>query len=206
MLPLRHVELGANLNNMYSTAYGYGTVLTQALLYNSMDRLGIAQYLSRIGLILDGNSGDSLVEAKQLWMEDPTWQGVRRYVEKMLVTKDWFELFLAQDVVLDTLLFNLAYVQLDERLAEMGGSDIAVLTDFMQEWNKDNSRWVDSVIKIAAAESDENKALKNKWLAEWTERAITDLGPLAACMAGDDALAKAREVLEKRLAKAKLSL
>lgn len=206
MLPLRHVELGANLNNVYGTAYGYGTVLTQALLFNSMDRLGIAQYLSRIGLMLDGNSGDSLAEAKKLWMEDPTWQGVRRYVEKMLVTKDWFKLFLAQDVVLDTLLFNLTYVQLDARLAEMGGADIAVLTDFMQEWNKDNTRWVDSVLKIAAAESEENKALMTRWLSEWTERAVTDLGPLAAGMAGDDALNTAREALEKRLLKAKLSL
>lgn len=206
MLPLRHVELGANLNNVYGTAYGYGTVLTQAMLYNGMDRLGIAQYISRIGLMLDGNSGDSLAAAKVLWMQDPMWQGVRRYVEKMLVTKDWFELFLAQDVVMDILMFDLIYRQLDEKLNALGGGDIAVLTDFMQVWNKDNSRWVDSVLKIAAAESEHNKALMTTWLNDWTERAVTDLGPLAACIAGDDALPEAREALNKRLKKAGLAL
>lgn len=54
LIPLRHVEHTANLNNMYGCAFGYGTAITQALIYNAMDRLGIAQYLSRIGLILDG--------------------------------------------------------------------------------------------------------------------------------------------------------
>ncbi|MCP4597119.1 MAG: phenol hydroxylase, partial [Neptuniibacter sp.] len=76
LLPLRHVEHGANLNNMYASAYGYGTAITQACLYNGMDRLGIAQYLSRIGLILDGNSGDALAEAKLYWLDEKIWQGV----------------------------------------------------------------------------------------------------------------------------------
>ncbi|MDP1172158.1 hypothetical protein Q6304_30925, partial [Klebsiella pneumoniae] len=53
LVPLRHLEHTANLNNMYGAAYGYGTAITQALLFDGMDRLGIAQYLSRIGLILD---------------------------------------------------------------------------------------------------------------------------------------------------------
>ena len=68
LLPLRHVEQTANLNMMSGSAYGYGTALTQACLYAAMDRLGMAQYLSRIGLLLDGNSGQSLAQAKQAWV------------------------------------------------------------------------------------------------------------------------------------------
>ncbi|MFX9939175.1 phenol hydroxylase, partial [Acinetobacter baumannii] len=55
LLPFRHVEQTANLHMMSGSAYGYGTVLTQACIYAAMDHLGIAQYISRIGLALDGN-------------------------------------------------------------------------------------------------------------------------------------------------------
>ncbi|MET4163526.1 phenol hydroxylase P1 protein [Marinobacterium sp. MBR-111] len=202
LLPLRHLEHTANLNNMYGTAYGYGTAITQALLYDGMDRLGIAQYLSRMGLILDGNSGDALVEAKQLWMDAPIWQGVRALCEETLVTKDWFELFLAQDLVIDTLVNELFYNQLDQKLVANGGQDIAMLLEFMQDWSKDTSRWVDAVLKVAAAESEQNKTLLAQWIETWRGKAAEAFAPVAEEMLGSDALAEALAVLDKRVAKA----
>lgn len=202
LVPLRHVEHTANLNNMYGTAYGYGTAITQALLYDGMDRLGIAQYLSRIALLLDGNSGDGLTQAKQLWMQDPVWQGMRALCEETLVTQDWFELFLAQDLVIDGLVSELFYQQLDQKLSAEGGQDIAMLIEFMQDWSKDTSRWVDAVIKVAAAESDANRQLLAGWIERWRGKAAEALAPLAEEMLGDEALAAALAVLDKRVAKA----
>lgn len=202
LIPLRHIEHTANLNNMYGTAYGYGTAITQALLYDGMDRLGIAQYLSRIGLLLDGNSGEVLKEAKSLWMNDPIWQGTRALCEETLVVKDWFELFLAQDLVIDTLMHELFYNQFDQKLTQNGGRDIAMLTEFMQQWNKDTGRWVDAVIKTAAAESEHNKALMAKWIETWRGKAAEALAPVAEEMLGADALASALTVLDKHVAKA----
>ena len=60
--------------------------------------LGIAQYISRIGLALDGNSGDSLQQAKQAWMQHPAWQGLRRLCEESLTEQDYFKLFLLQNL------------------------------------------------------------------------------------------------------------
>lgn len=202
LLPLRHLEHTANLNNMYGTAYGYGTAMTQALLYDGMDRLGIAQYLSRIGLLLDGNSGDALSQAKTLWMQDPVWQGVRALCEKTLVTKDWFELFLVQDLVIDTLVNELFYNQLDQKLVTTGGQDIAMLLEFMQDWSKDTSRWVDAVIKVAAAESEHNRALMAQWIENWRGKVAETFAPVAEEMLGSEALATALIELDKRVAKA----
>lgn len=204
LLPLRHAELGANMNNMFACAYGTATVVTQGFLFNSMDRLGIAQYLSRIGLLLDGNSGEALATAKEHWMTDPAWQGIRRYIENVLCLEDWFEVFIAQDVVLDTLVYDLIYNQFDQAITADGGGDLAMLIEFMQEWHKDNSRWVDAVLKTTVAESDHNRALIGNWVNEWREKAATDLGPLAEVAVGEDAVAAALEVLNKRLAKAGL--
>jgi phenol hydroxylase P1 protein len=52
LVPLRHVEWGGNMNNAFICAYGYGTAITQPCIFQSMDQLGIAQYLTRIGLLL----------------------------------------------------------------------------------------------------------------------------------------------------------
>ena len=204
LLPLRHVEQAANLNNMYGSSLGYGTAITQALLYNGMDRLGIAQYLSRIGLILDGNSGDSLAEAKRYWMDDAVWQGVRAYCEANICVQDWFESFVAQDVVLDGLIYELVYLQFDQWLADNGGQDFSMLTEFIQNWNKDTNRWVDSVMKIAAAESESNQQQLTQWISDWQTKALQALAPLAQEMIDSDALATAEAAWSKRLSKAGL--
>lgn len=202
LVPLRHLEHTANLNNMYGTAYGYGTAITQALVYNGMDRLGMAQYLSRIGLILDGNSGDALVEAKQQWLEADIWQGLRALCEETLVTEDWFEVMLAQNLVIDALTTDLVYNQFDNQLSEQGAQDIGMLIEFMQLWNKDAIRWMDAVLKTAVSESDANKALLAQWIEKWRGKAAEALAPLAEAMLGENALAAALEQLDKRVAKA----
>lgn len=204
LIPLRHAELGANMNNVFGSAYGVGTAITQAFLYNGMDRLGIAQYLSRIGLLLDGGSGHSLKAAKDYWLTDPAWQGIRRYVENSMALDDWFEVFVAQDVVLDVLIYDLIYTRFDQVLGEQGGSNLAMLTEFMKEWYKDASRWVDSVLKIAVAESEHNKALISAWVEELKSKAITDVAPLAEIAVGESAMDQSLEALNKRLSKAGL--
>lgn len=205
LLPLRHVEQTANLNHMFGADYGYGTAITQALLFAGMDRLGMAQYLSRIGLLIDGNSADSLAEAKEYWMTDPLWQGLRALCEETLVTKDWFELFIAQSLVLDTLLNDVIYRQFDAWLVANGGRDIGLLTEFMKECNKDLGRWSDSAFKIAAAESESNRQQLQQWTEKWRGKVADALSPLVRDMLDDDALHQALTELDKRIAKAGIS-
>lgn len=206
-LPLRHVAWGANMNGAFMAAYGYGTAITQPCLYASMDQLGIAQYLSRLGLLL-GQQGD-LEAAKQAWLQAPAWQGLRRLVEDSWVMKDWFELFVAQHVVLDGLLYGLAYKEVDSALSDQAGPTVSMLTRFQAEWFGDHCKWVDAVLKTAAAESAENKALLSQWARAWRERTIEALQPVAAIGLGDQAAAAMDRVvtaLDARLSKAGLAL
>ena len=201
LVPLRHVEHTANLNNTYGCAYSYGTVVSQALLYYAMDRLGIAQYLSRIGLILDGNTGTSLVRAKDSWMDDEALQGLRALCEQTLLCKDWYELFLLQDVLIDTLLYDLVYTQFDNALLQQGAQDVAMLLEFMQVWYKDSSRWVDNVVKVTAAESEFNRQQLEQWITAWRPTVEAALAPYASRLLNVDALNISNELLEKRLKK-----
>jgi phenol/toluene 2-monooxygenase (NADH) P1/A1 len=204
MLPLRHLEYAANLNNCYISAYGFGTAITQATTFAMTDRLGIAQYLSRIGLLIDGNTGVSLEIAKESWLSDPVWQPLRKLAEDNFVRKDWFELFVAQNLVQDGLLYPLVYGRFGGELSQSGGSVVAMLTEFMDTWYAESVKWVDAFVKTAAAESPQNKQLLSAWTREATERAAAALAPLAKLMYFEDApaaLDDARAQLAARVAK-----
>lgn len=204
LLPLRHAAWGANMNNASICAYGYGTAFTAPAMFHAMDNLGVAQYLTRLGLALDDPS--VLDEGKEAWLTDPHWQVLRRCVEDTFVVDDPFELFVAQNLALDGLLYPLIYGSfVDDHIALQGGTAVAMLTAFMPEWHDESARWVDAVVKTAAAESDANRRQISLWVQAWTERAQAALAPVAQLALGDagqDALADARAALSERCRKA----
>lgn len=204
LLPLRHMEWGANTVNCQISMFGWGAVITQGTMYATMDRLGIAQYLSRIGLMIDGQTGTSLTHAKDLWLNDPIWQPLRKLVEDMFVVKDWFELYVAQNLVLDGLLYPMVYQRFSDELSQQGASVLGMLTEFMNTWFAENVKWVDATVKTAVGESAENKALFQGWVQQWSERANEALEPLAKMMYFEDAkpaLGEANAALAARLKK-----
>ena len=204
LVPLRHYEWGANMYHSYCCGYGYGTAITQPFVFAAMDRLGIAQYLSRIGLQLDGNSGRALDAGKEAWLSHAAWQGVRRLMENVFVTRDWFEVFVAQNVVFDGLLYPLMYRHYVNAKSPATGNALAMLTEFMNEWFDENVRWVDATLKTAVDESPANAALLSQWFGSWRDQFVEALGPLAAHAFEDAGAAMAQDLraaLDARVAR-----
>jgi phenol hydroxylase P1 protein len=204
LVPLRHYEWGANMNNVYCCAYGYGTAVTQPCKFAAMDRLGIAQVLSRIGLLLDGNQGAALDAGKQEWLTNPAWQGVRRVMENLFVTKDWFELYVAQNLVFDGLLYPLIYRHYEQAMNERTDQALAMLTGFMNDWFDETVRWVDATVKTAVDESPANAAQFTQWYRSWRDEILQAMQPLAELALGREGgatLAAVRAELDARAAK-----
>lgn len=204
LIPLRHLEYAANLNNTYMSAYGFGVSITQAASMGAMDRLGIAQYITRIGLMLDGNSGDVLKQAKTCWQNGADWQPMRELTENMLTTNDWFELFVAQNLIMDGLVYPLVYQSFGNLTSSSGQTSFAMLTEFMNEWFDEHVRWVDSVMKVASAESETNKAQLSAWIQKWQPKIFQALLPIANNALGvhaQSAMDAAATHLSARLAK-----
>ena len=208
LVPLRHAAWGANLNNTFICSYGYGTVFTQPCMYHAMDNLGIAQYLSRIGLLLGAT--EALDAGKAAWMEGDAWQGLRRYTEDCLVVRDPFELFVAQNVALDGLLYPLVYQGIvDDQFAAAGGSLVAMLTQFMSDWFDETRKWVDAVLKLAAAESDANREVLQEWTRTWSDRAASAMVPIVELALGanaDEAVGEQLAAFKARIAKTGITL
>ncbi|THF60375.1 ferritin family protein [Pseudothauera rhizosphaerae] len=185
LVPARHAEWGANMNNMFMSAYGYGTAFEAACNYAAMDRLGIAQQISRIGLALGGE--EALHAAKELWLRGASWQPLRRYLEDSFVVKDWFELFVAQNLVLDGLLYPFLYRHLRTLISADGNAFHGLATKFMSDWDSEATRWVDAIVKTAVAESAENKLLVSEWAFDYFGRGTEALAALAVAAFGSDA-------------------
>lgn len=206
-VPLRHVAWGGNMNGLYQGDYGFGTAIVQACIYAGMDQLGIAQYLTQFGLLMGGR--EALDAAKKDWLQAPQWQPLRRLVEDSWVVEDWFELFVLQNVVLDGALFGVAYQEVDASLTERAGPVVSMLMRFQIEWFDEVSKWVDSVMKTAAAESDANKTLLAQWYRTWRPRVVEALAPVARIALDDDgapAVARAMAAVDARMVKAGLSV
>jgi phenol hydroxylase P1 protein len=197
LLPLRHVAWGSNMNNSAICAYGYGTAITQPCLYQAMDQLGIAQYLTRLGLLLA--DAEALETAKQAWLNAPQWQELRRYVEDTFVMPDWFEQYVAQNLCLDGLLYPLVYQYFDNALTAEAGPTVSMLVRFQAEWYAETGKWVDASVKTAAAE---NKELVSDWTRAWRDRAIKAVTPLAHFAMGAQADSVMAEIVEQFNARA----
>ena len=179
IIPFRHAEWGANNNNLFIAAYGFGTPMPIAADFQGMDRLGNAQYITRIGLILSGNDPQVLDQAKSEWLDDPMWQPLRKLVEDSFVIKDWFELHVLQNYLLDGILQPLIFRHFDDDIVNNGGASFAMVTEFFVEWFAESVRWTDHTIKTAAGESAANKALIDGWMAKWLPETRKAAEPLA---------------------------
>lgn len=205
LLPLRHYEWGANMNNCSINVFGWGAALTNACSFHMGDRLGNAQLISRIGLTLDNNNEDALDAAKDNWMNDPNWQGLRHMVEDSLVLDDFMEMFVAQNLAMDGIIHPIIFGAVSREAEKHGALALTFLTSFMNDWVDETNRWVDSVIKTAAAENADNKKLLSDWLTKWGDRAAIAITPIVTEVLGKDAaiaiVADARAALQARAAK-----
>lgn len=188
LLPLKHYEWGANMNNCQIADLGSGAAITQIATFNMADRLGIAQFISRIALLLDGNSGAALEASKKAWLEDGKWQEMRHMVEDSFVLDDWFEQFVAQNFCMDGIVYPLVYQQFDaEGDANHGAGALAMLSEFMVDWYAEGLRVNDAVLKLVAGQSEANRAKLAEWIATWSGRAAGAFQPIAEFVLGENA-------------------
>jgi phenol hydroxylase P1 protein len=138
------------------------------------------------------------------------WQPLRHAVEDLLVCQDWFELYVGQNLILDGLVYPLVYQKLDQHLFHHNriGPAFSLVTEFMGTWHEETTRWVDAVVKTAAAANADNPAVLSEFAFSWLDRFADALKPLAKLMfgdEGDEVLAAVTAPLEARCNKLGLS-
>lgn len=208
VVPLRHYEWGANMNNLQLVSESYGASFASAAMFHAEDRLGNAQYITRIALLLGENEGSILDEAKELWLDDPSWQGLRKIVEDSFVVEDWFELFILQNLIMDGFIQALFFDYYERELNSKGGNIQSMMTEFMTTWFEESSKWVDKTLNIAISESVENKEVINNWVNKYIPIVEKATLPLAKNLVDtpEETVSLIKEELVSRLNKNGLTL
>jgi phenol hydroxylase P1 protein len=125
LVPLRHYEWGANMNMSACCGYGYGTAVTQPASTRQWTGSASPNTCRASACSSMPNTGSALDAGKRTWLTHPAWQGVRRVMERLFVTADWFEVFLAQNLVFDGLLYPLVYRRYVDKRSPATGNALA---------------------------------------------------------------------------------
>ena len=193
VLPLRHYEGAAQMVSAGAARYGWGTSITQCFSYASFDRIGNAQMLSRAGISLGGGTAEPLSVAKTAWIEDPTWQGLRKHVELTLAEQDWGKAIVSLDAT-DRVLYQLLYTHLDDVAIGSGAGSYSLIAQHFSTWFVDQRKWFDALYKAWAADPEYGAANVETLSAVVSQTLATVADALAPVMAAVDGLVDAGAV------------
>lgn len=181
IIPLRHYEGGAQMICSNGARFAWGSTVSTPVALAGMDRLGNAQLLSMVGLSMGGGSGDKLAEGKQIWMDAPYMQGLRRLVEEALVAPDWVDGLLALEMV-DAQLYPLLFRHCDDRALFRGAMAYSLIAQHFSKWYTDQQKWLTALMKAWVADpqhGEDNRKALGAMVDRWYPQAQEAVASLA---------------------------
>lgn len=181
VIPLRHYESGCQMLFSGAGRFAYGTSISQCCCLEAFDRVGNAQLISRVGITLGEQTASVLGRAKELWMDAPAWQPLRKFIEFALVEKDWAVAVIASDL-LDKLLDTLIYRHLDEEAIVGGAGAYSLLAQHVGTWYGEHRKWLDTLYKTWFADAEYGAANKEAFAAAvrtWLPQALEAVSSVA---------------------------
>jgi toluene monooxygenase system protein E len=137
----------------------------------------LAYRIRQIQLAFPGLAADS----KSLWEQDPHWQPLREFVERLLVSYDWGEAFVALNLVLKPMIDEL-FLEHASDLA-LGHHD-HLLGQVFYSLNEDcqwHRQWSQALTRTALEDTATNREVMQAWIDKWypgARRAVDALSPL----------------------------
>jgi toluene monooxygenase system protein E len=137
----------------------------------------LAYRVRQLQLAFPGFAADS----KSLWERDPRWQPLRQFVERLLVTYDWGEAFVALNLVLKPMIDDL-FLKHTSDLA-LGHND-HLLGQILYSLNEDcqwHRQWSQALTQTAIEDTPTNRQLIQTWINKWYPgalRAVDAFSPL----------------------------
>jgi propane monooxygenase small subunit len=145
-----------------------------AIAVNCMHKLRTAQDILLYNLELSEIFPDEFDGSvhQEVWMNDPSWQGVRENVERIINAKDWAETTFAANIVFEPLVGELFRSQFAMRFAPAHGDYLtASLIGVSEREFKDRDlAYTKDMLRDMLEDEvygEENRQLMQGWLSEW---------------------------------------
>ena len=160
--------------------------LGNVLCFEAVDRVRHAQAIVIYLMEIEDNVKGFVDEgSKDLWLNDPIYQPLRRMAEKlMLETTDWAEVGIATNLIFDPIVSAVGVSQLVRRFAPFHGDSITPFIIGTVERDRDRNRaWTDEFVRMVTGpevpEAEANLAVVQNWIDKWTPLAIEAVHAMA---------------------------
>jgi hypothetical protein len=172
----------------YAQREALADVIGNVCIFNAADKIRYAQEISLYGMELaQALPGFSDAEAKQTWLTDSLWQGVRENIEKLMVLRDWGEIIIAANLIFEPLVGELVRAEFFLRAAPRHGDSVtpALIESAELDWER-NRQWTHAFAQLLLSDPTHaaaNRQLLQGWIDHWTPltlRAAQALAPLFA--------------------------
>ncbi|HHW36100.1 MAG TPA: toluene hydroxylase [Bacillales bacterium] len=167
--PLRHIEYGENVQMQHVIRYALGTPIEQCATFQAYDKTGRAQWITLWAMNMQEHHGNFLDRSKEILLNEPAYQPLRSYAEELLVTNDWAEVILAENLTLDLLLGNLMYKHLTKEAGKFNDYHLSVLNLTINKQMKWQSDWAFALFKHFANDKPTSRwdYLKSLGYEDW---------------------------------------
>ena len=182
-----HAENGLGMHVFVAAQRSAPTnMINNAMAVNATHKLRFAQDLALFNLDLAESDIDfNGTVHKEVWRDDPAWQGVRRTAEQLTAIGDWGEALFATNIVFESLVGVLFRSDLLMQIAARNGDYITptIVGTGENDYNRDlgYTRVLFQMLTRDEQHGAANKAVMNEWLAAWVPqslRAAHELQPI----------------------------
>jgi Methane/Phenol/Toluene Hydroxylase. len=198
LVPISLAEYGLVAPLSSSMRPALGDAVANCLGFGAGYKLRQAQALALYTMDLEqGIPGFSTEDGKQRFLDDPAWQPVRRYVERLASLTDWSEAIIATNLCFEPLVGSFLRREVLMRLAASHGDVVTPPYGRVAQaewgWARD---WTVAFVRLVIDDPDHggrNLAIIHEWLEDWGALARQALDALEPVVAGvDSAFAEAR--------------
>lgn len=192
--------------------------LTMAYGFTSMDHMRHQQAIALYCLDLDGKApGFKEGLGRACWLEDPVYRSAKRVVEELIDCRDWAEVVVVTNLLLDPLLSNLAVSKFFRRFAPLHGDLVTPVISMTAENDRvRNLAGAVEFVKMMTVEQDregrpvpggQNRATIQGWIDHWASPILAAVDafmpvfdlppvrPVTAEAARDAVVAECRDLL-----------
>jgi toluene monooxygenase system protein E len=178
--PARFVFHGLQMAAAYVGQMGPSGRITIAGALQTADEMRrVQRFAYRMAMLklLRDDFGDG---GKKQWLEDPSFQPLRRAIEELLCSYDWGEALCALNLCVKPVVDELFLTELSERSKAEGDYLFGQICFSLGEDCAWHRSWTEALLKHAIAARAENAAVVAGFIEQWlprAERAAEALGP-----------------------------
>tara|TARA_B100000446_G_scaffold5081_2_gene4814 strand:+ start:31449 stop:32468 length:1020 start_codon:yes stop_codon:yes gene_type:complete len=183
----RYAEYGMFMAFCQAQREAGSDVIAQPIVFQAVEKDRHAQDITLYGLELEKHiEGFSDAGCKQVWLEAKHWQPARRLIERLLAARDWGEINIVINCLVEPLFSSLFNRELVLRNASVHGDSVTSVIAEGAEADREVRRvTTDAFIALLCEQAPENRDVINAWLVEWIDdvrAACEGLAPLFSRM------------------------